>query len=334
MSEPTIKGEIVKDILREFPLATTRTLAGMIYKNNKQVFSSAEEVRSVIRYYRMANGKRSREKVSTLEFKRDDAERFKENPYGLPDSEEMEFEPYVLPVGYKNILFLSDIHVPYHNIPSLTASLQYGKDCGVDCVWINGDLLDFYQLSSFEKDPRKRTVKYEIETTGEILNIIKRELGAKIYFKEGNHEYRLERYLRVKAPELLDVDEFRLDVLLKMGELGIEYITGKRIVHFGKLNVLHGHEIGRGGVPVNPARTLFLKTKENAIAGHWHQTSEHSEPSLNGKPTACWSVGCLCELHPEYAPINRWNHGFAHITIDDDRGFSVDNIRVYNGKIL
>jgi len=28
----------------------------------------------------------------------------------------------------------------------------------------------------------------------------------------------------------------------------------------------------------------------------------------------CWSVGCLCELVAEYAPLNNWNHGFA---VDD-----------------
>ena len=82
----------------------------------------------------------------------------------------------------------------------------------------------------------------------------------------GNHEDRYERFLRIKAPELLDIQEFRLDILLKFGELGVQLIDEMRIVQFGRLNIMHGHEFGKSVFsPVNPARGAYMRAKENCI---------------------------------------------------------------------
>jgi hypothetical protein len=47
----------------------------------------------------------------------------------------------------------------------------------------------------------------------------------------------------------------------------------------------------------------------------------------------CWSQGCLCDLHPEYARTNKWNHGFAVIETAANREFEVLNYRVQDGKV-
>jgi hypothetical protein len=54
---------------------------------------------------------------------------------------------------------------------------------------------------------------------------------------------------------------------------------------------------------------------------------------MNGKITTTWSTGCLCELHPEYMPINKWNLGFAIVDMADDM-FDVRNKRISKGKVL
>ena len=48
---------------------------------------------------------------------------------------------------------------------------------------------------------------------------------------------------------------------------------------------------------------------------------------------ACWSTGCLCDLHPRYMPLNKWNHGFAIVDLDTAGGFSVRNFRIIDGKV-
>lgn len=324
----TIKGKIVTQALKDFPNAKSLTLAKKLYEENKEVFKDTEDVRGIIRYYRGANGDAARKILSTKEF-------VNYNPLNLPPSDEAEYLPYYIRKESKNILCLYDIHVPYHNVEALTAAIQYGKEQKVDSIYIGGDFLDFHGLSNFVKDPRKRSFREELETGKEVLRILREHFPkAYIYYQLGNHEERYERYMQIKAPELLDIQQFQMDALLEMGRFGIELIDEKRIIKAGKLNLVHGHEFGRQMFsPVNPARGLYLRAKESTMCGHHHQTSEHTEPTINGTLVTCWSVGCLCELHPNYRPINKWNHGFAHIQLSES-GFKVKNIRIKDGEIL
>jgi predicted phosphodiesterase len=257
------------------------------------------------------------------------------NPLALPESKEREWKPYKLPVNHNDILFLTDIHVPYHNIPALTAALKYGLENEVNTVYINGDLVDFYAISRFQKDPRKRDLASEIYMAREFLYTLRKLFPTQaIYFKAGNHDIRWDHYLINNASDLVGIEEFSLESILHLKQLNITFIADKQIVQMGKLIAVHGHEFGQSMFsPVNIARGLYLRAKDNAICGHHHQTSEHTEPNINGKVTTCWSVACLCELHPDYMPINKFTHGFAHIKAFDNDEFEVMNYRIVNGKI-
>tara|TARA_B110000914_G_C15493532_1_gene461945 strand:+ start:652 stop:1668 length:1017 start_codon:yes stop_codon:yes gene_type:complete len=326
----------VQTMLHKFPNTPSLTLAKKILKENPSLFTSVEAARTAIRYFRGAVGKRARKNADPKLARPFDETLF--NPFGLPETDEVEYLPFILPKRCKRILYLSDIHIPYHNIGALTCALQFGLDKKADTIFLGGDFLDFYSLSSFEKDPRKRNFKEELETGKEVLSIIRAQFPkAKIYYLIGNHEERFERYMRVKAPELLDFDEFRIDKLLDFKTHRMELISGKRVTKAGKLNLVHGHEFGRGGASssVNPARGLYNRAKTSTICGHHHQTSEHNERDLNGNMITTWSSGCLCELSPDYMPINRWNHGMAFIQIDHLTGwFKVENRRIIDGELI
>ena len=91
--------------------------------------------------------------------------------------------------------------------------------------------MDFYGISTYEKDPRKRSFAGELEM-GKVMLEKLREIfpDQHIFFMVGNHEERLERYMRVKAPELLDCDQFKIQELLGFDALGIHVIKDKRMV--------------------------------------------------------------------------------------------------------
>lgn len=254
------------------------------------------------------------------------------NPYNLPKSDETSYEPFRL--NAKRLLVLSDIHLPYHSIESITCAFDYAKKENPDAVLLNGDTLDFYGLSRFNKNPKARDFAYELSIFKEFINVLKDTFDAKIYFKIGNHEERYEHFLQMKAHELIGVEEFTIENIIKARAEGIEIINVKRIMKAGDLNIIHGHEFG-GSIfsPVNIARGLFLRGKVSAMQGHNHQTSEHTEPNMNGEILTTWSLGCLCELHPAYLPINKWNNGFSIVDIDGDK-FEVRNKRIHKGKIL
>jgi len=322
-----ILGDIVKNYLRKYPNTYSRSIAIKLYKENPDVFKSIEHAREIVRYYRHSHGKHDRKKIATDEFAN-------QNPYNLPYSDETDYIPYVLPKSQDKILLISDMHVPYHSISALTACFDWAKKREINTIFINGDLIDCHELSFFIKDPRKRDFIEELDIAKAFLDALREAFpSCRIYYKEGNHEYRLQRYFRVHAPALFDTEEYHLPNLLHLGARKIEWIQDKRVVKAGHLSILHGHEFGKMFGTVNPARSVFLKAKESTIIGDRHQTSEHSEPTLSGELVTCWSTGCLSELHPEYMPINKWNHGFARIIVNKDKSFRLTNIRIDNGKV-
>lgn len=332
MSNKKIVGDLAKEYLEKYPLMLTNTLAKLIYEENPEVFNDKEQARGRLRYYRHAYGNRMRGMVASDKYKRLNGDDYR-NWRGF-ECQEDAYIDYPIPTGHKKTLLISDVHIPYHDQDAIIATLEYAAEQKVDSVILNGDILDFYQASKFEKDPRKRSMVFELDMLYEFFCIIQAILGnVKIFYKEGNHEARLKTLLKLKAPALIGIDEFELPIIGHFAEFGVEWIDKKRIITYDKLNILHGHELYNFNSAVNAARSLYLRAKKSTIAGHLHQTSEHAEPDLHGKPVGCWSLGCLCYLHPEYAPINKWNHGFAIISRSEGM-FSVHNKRIYNGKIL
>lgn len=331
--KPTIKREILANLIREFPKASTRTLASKAFKENPAVFDSAEHARDTIRHIRGAHGKSSRPIPDLIRPKQPgDADPFDKIPDGI---EQLESWNAVGFDGPMKVLVLPDIHLPYHDKPALVHAIRYGWSNGADAILLNGDTFDFFSISFWEKDPRRRNFPNELKICGEFLNTLREMFPkARIIFKEGNHEERYPRYMRVRAPELLGVSNFEIPELLKFEDKGVEWVCDKRPIRLGQLNVLHGHEYNFAiSNPVNPARGFFLRSKVLCLGSHMHQTSQHSEKDLEEKVVSTWSTGCLCDLHPEYRPINNWNHGFAFIEVFGNGAFEVQNLRIIDGKV-
>jgi predicted phosphodiesterase len=330
---PTYKGEIVKEYLLKFPKASTNAISRLLVEDYPIDFSSFDTARASVRYHRGELGKKKKNAKDIIS-KRTELEKkqFMQKNFELPESD-YEKQSEVI-VGNRNILFLSDIHFPYQNNDAIRLALDYGKSEKVDCVYLNGDTIDMYMLSRFIKDRRLRNMSDELEMTRNFLKDLQNHFQCPIYYKIGNHEDRWQNFLKLQAPELLGIPDFELSTILRFGESGVQEVKSKQIAKAGKLPLLHGHEFFSGfAPPVNPARGLYLKAKESSIIGHHHRTSEHTEVSLSGDVTTTWSVGCLCGLQPEYMPFNSWNNGFAHIKVEKNGDYEVNNLRIIKNKI-
>jgi predicted phosphodiesterase len=305
----------------------TLKAARILYTENNLTFKDVEDARGSLR---IIEGKGPKH-IKAVEGA--PLEPRSKNPYKLPESDEDDFLPFKI-TGHKRIAVFSDIHVPYHSISCITAALNFCKKEKPDALLLNGDTIDCHRLSRFIKDPKKRNFKLELDTFKKLFEIFEKELKCKIYFKVGNHEERYEHFLYEKAGELVGIEEFTFENIIKARARGIEIISDKRPMQIGGLWGIHGHEyIGGISAPVNPARGLFLKSKVSCFQGHNHQSSEHTEPTLSGKMVTTWSLGCMSELHPQYMPLNKWNHGFGMIDVDKEN-FEFRNKRIFNGKIL
>ncbi len=310
----------------------TLKLARILYNENKLFFKDVEEARYTLR--RIEN-KSSTHTKKFEKFEKLVPKKRPLNPYKIPKSDEEIFTPYIIPQKYKRGLIISDIHLPYHNEKALISVFNFGKKFKPDFIFINGDLLDFHQLSYFMKDPRKKRFNEELEMMKNFIEELNRVFKCKIFYKFGNHEERYDHFLFQKAHELVGVEEFNLEEIIKKRVPDVEIIRDKRIVVMNGLPFIHGHEFGRGIFnPVNAARGLFLQAKHSAVKGDCHTTSEHVETNIFGNIMTTWSVGCLCGLTPKWLPLNKWNHGFATIELIGNKNYKFRNYRISKGEIL
>jgi len=328
------KTDIAIEYRKKYPDYPTLKLARIMYAENNLLFTNVEDSRTKLRYIEGKCGKRN---LNWLKNKDCVMQKNRPlNPYNLPESYEEQREPYILPVCCDNILLISDLHIPYHNIPAVTIALDYGKKEKVNTIFINGDLIDMHQVSKFESDPKKRSIKQEFDATKEFLVQLRKAFPkASIYWLKGNHCIRWEKFLYSKVREIWDDDYFFLEERLQLNSVGVKILDDKVLVKAGKLSITHGHHIFKGAfTPVNPSRGAFLRAKQSLIVGHLHRPSHHPETDLDGKIISCWSTGCLCELRADYSPlVGNTMHGFAHIQIANDGDYTVKNYSIIKGKL-
>jgi predicted phosphodiesterase len=322
--EKTPKRLAAEQLCRKFPDAPNRTLAKRLAAEYQ---CSIDQARSLIRVVRGAYGTQRAEACKDKSLFRPKGKAGTKPK--LPPSLAKKWEPFELGGGIR-VGILSDIHIPYHDERALAAAVDYLKRRRPDVVLLNGDYGDFYSISRFTKNPKKRNFKREIKLQRDGLKWLRSQFPkARLVYKMGNHDERYDHWLWNHAPEISDLPQVRLPSILGCKKLGIEVVGDGRPVMAGKLAIFHGHEMNGGPfAPAMPARSCFLRTTASVLVGHHHRTSTHVEPNWKHEEIACWSVGCLCDLTPEYARVNKYNQGLSLVDVSEDGQFEVANLRL------
>jgi len=319
------KTEIVRETIRRFEHLPDRTIARYILHNYGDLFDgNLENIRGLVRYHtgkRKGGSGKCPNPIQT-------------NP-SMPLTWRRKRTLYKLTPGL--YLVCADLHVPFHEPKPIEAMIKCAQDEGVDGILYNGDIQDCAAVS-YWPSTRKRDFDKELESTIDFFDFMEKALPVKnIVYKPGNHEYRLPRYYYAKAPELIGMPMITaVDMVLGLELRGIEFLDYHQLVMAGKLPILHGHEVQAITKAVNPARGLALRTKSWSMCAHCHRTSEHTDTNITGTLLTTWSIGCLCDMHPDYAPYGtNWNWGFAIVNVEKNGNFEVVNRRILpNGKVV
>jgi len=318
----SILSEVVERYIGKFPGIAKASLARVIYNENNVLFDSPEQVRSIIRYLTgNSGGNRPPEPKTMPDYLQPT----------LPKTLDS-LDWGVVELVADRVFKMADVHIPYHDRLAIEAAIKHAKTFNPDVILLNGDIADCYTVSQWLKDPTKRDLDTEINLVRQFLEFVRKEFPkARIIYKWGNHEERWDINLIKKAPELFGIPACRLENILKLADLGIEQIGEKRPIKFEQLYILHGHEFGKSVFnPVSPARGLYLRAKACAAQDHSHVTSSHSEKTVGGSLITTWSSGCLCHMHPDYARLNNWSHGWSFIS----SGFEFQNFKLHNSKVM
>jgi len=252
----------------------------------------------------------------------------------------MELEAMVKNVQ-RNMVF-GDIHVPYHDEVALKTTLDYARKYRPHNLVVNADLVDFYALSEFDKNPnRKANIQEELDMANKILRETRKAVGkdCNIFLTYGNHEARLQRYLW-KNPELECLRDLRLDRQLALKELGIKFINGSMDywkqtnghLRLGDTAVMHGDQRingSRGGAKSGyAAMNTMLQMQSSVVMGHVHRLGlvYHNSPysQLVGV-----EGGCLCEIPAG----SNWQHGFVTFETKGRKNINYRLHHISDGKL-
>jgi len=333
--------EIIAELLKQHPDTAINRIAVIAHSKHGDVFSSFEAARAAVRYY---TGRKPGDKDKPCaNIIADNKERAGAKIYSMPKSRAKAWVPYEIK-GPCCVGVLSDIHFPKHDERALENAVKHLKG-RVDVLVLNGDIADAEEFGSWAKSPKAVQTEDSVQCIRDgLLWLLDQFPDAKVIYKFGNHEERLDRYCWGRAPELVGMPHITWEGLLTIGQdlkpipemERIEWVKEQRPIMAGKLPILHGHELPRGLVnSVNPARGAFLRMIDTVLIGHHHQSSSHVQYNWKHQPINCWSAGCLCDLTPEYARINKWNHGHAMVEVGKGGQFDVHNFKLLpDGEVV
>lgn len=211
---------------------------------------------------------------------------------------------------YEKSMFMGDTHVPFHNKKAINTALKFMRSFKPHRLYLVGDIIDFYAVSRFDKDPERITgLQAEINETKEMLSKIRKvDKSIDILYLEGNHEVRLQRYLW-KHPEISSLNALNIVNLLGLKDLDIKYIKQTQTHVYHKFVIEHGDVVRQQSAYT--ARAQLDKKGMSGISGHTHRLGTHYKTDMSGNYVWCEN-GCMCELNPEYVVgMPNWMNGFS-----------------------
>jgi UDP-2,3-diacylglucosamine pyrophosphatase LpxH len=211
-----------------------------------------------------------------------------------------------------HVLIGSDAHIwPGPKSTAMRAFIKFCGDVKPDAVILNGDVMDFPQVSrhppiGWENHP---TVQQEIEAAQDILHEIELAAGkARKVWTLGNHDGRFETRLATVAPEFAKLNGIHLRDHFPQWEPGWSCWINNEVV------VKHRF---KGGV--HAAHNNAVSSGKHMVTGHLHSAKVAPWTDYNGTRFAV-DTGCLADpdhrAFVDYTEDNpkNWLSGFGLFT--------------------
>lgn len=219
----------------------------------------------------------------------------------------------------KKALIIPDCHIPYHDKKAYNLMLAVAKDEQPDEIVILGDYADFYGVNFHGKSPDvQESLQDEIFMVHmELRRLRKHFPKAKIVYLEGNHEYRLARYIAARCPDLYGMIDVKS--ILELNSLNIHFVpyTPNQMYSVLGSKLLARHEPLAGGKHV--AQNTVEKALSSVIFGHTHRIQEAQVVAIDGKNYRGISSGWLGdETHSIFQYVkthHQWAKGFSMVHV-------------------
>lgn len=236
----------------------------------------------------------------------------------------------------ERILVIPDLHLDATEEihPAYKLVKKFAKAFEPDGVMFLGDVLDFAYISSFEE---KNLRLISVKSFKPDFDLWKRELDywqtltGTIWLREGNHEERITRYID-KNPQLKGALE--LEEQCEYAKRGLLYAKVlDPPTKIGHCNFIHGWYTN-----LYHAKKHVTMMGESIAYAHVHDVQSYSLKTLANDHEVCaWSLGCLCDVQPDWLKgrPSRWMHAFATFYVNKRTGrFNLYPVRIFDNEFI
>jgi len=232
---------------------------------------------------------------------------------------------------FERHVFMGDLEIPFHDEKLLALFLVFLKHFKPHRLWIIGDFLAWYQVSTWKKDPRLVIdLQRNIDTGNKVLDALYKMVD-KIEFFGGNHEFRMIQYLR-SHPEVHSLRELQVASLLKLHERGIKYHPWKQApLKYHSLQIHHGCLVRKHSGWT--AKGHWEKFGGNGIVGHCHRMGSYVKRTTDGV-WGWWENGCMRSLKADYGGFFDWIQGWSVAYFTKKDLFHLEQVPVIKHKFL
>ena len=241
---------------------------------------------------------------------------------------------------YKRVLVLPDIHVPVHDIRSITPVLSYARTQWWDELVQLGDFMDFACISHHNKNKLRLVEGRRVLEDYDVANILLDDIVAavrkqnpqcRITFLEGNHDGWIERFMEAQ-PALTGMLE--VDKNLRFKE---RTIKGVRSWSEGET-----YRLGRAGFIHGDYTNVHHAKKSVEAYGNIFYGDTHSIQCFlkvykgKDKTEVGQSLGCLCLYNQIYlrGRATGWQQAFAEFNIFPDGFFQYAVTSIFKHRFV
>lgn len=209
------------------------------------------------------------------------------------------------------VVFLSDLHFPYHEQALCDAALDLIADLKPHRVVLNGDLVDMFQISRFNKShEREGELQADIDLRNDYVASVRDAAGTAVLEElEGNHDHRIRSYVSQNAKPLQSLRALQPANLFNHKELGVRWHPGCGFMLRRNFLVKHGNRVS--SVPGGTARSEAMANMCSGISGHAHRAERFHKAGSGGRLE--WNVtGTMSRLDADYVQgVPDWTQGIA-----------------------
>ena len=233
-------------------------------------------------------------------------------------------------------LVLNDIQFPFHDRKVMGLVEGFAKDLKPHGVILNGDIVDCYEISTYDRNPlTQATLDKEAKLAMGLMERLA-AVSTECWWIGGNHEDRLRRFLWKHAASFKQMGSratiaamgvLDFPALFRLGEHGFRWRPYGGAVMLGKLMVTHGMMVRTQSAA--SGRAHFERFGTSVLIGHTHRLGVYYRTNVRGVHAA-YENGCLCSLTPEYAQHPDWQQGLSVVHVDTNGWYNVQQIPILN----